>query len=322
MTIKHLVFSGGGPAGLVLYGAAKQLNNVYWNLNNIESIYGTSIGAFIGIIISLGYDWDVVDDYLIKRPWNNNLNIEPFTVINAYHTKGLINQTFITDAILPLLEAKGLNVDTTFKDLYEYNKIDIHIFTTNLNGEQMSNVDISYKTHPDLSVIKGISMTTAYPFIFCPVIEDGNCYVDGGVLNNFPIVDCYNNNQCDEKEILAFNSWTTTTTATTATNNLRDDSTLFDYFIILFKKINREIRSETMEISNLVKCDIDITKGFQCWIDTIESQDYREELINTGVEKADIYIHSKIINGNENICLPSQEPIIGNNSDISNNHMI
>jgi len=67
MTIKHLVFSGGGPAGLVLYGAAKQLNNVYWNLNNIESIYGTSIGAFIGIIISLGYDWDVVDDYLIKH---------------------------------------------------------------------------------------------------------------------------------------------------------------------------------------------------------------------------------------------------------------
>ena len=52
MTIKHLVFSGGGPAGLVLYGAAKQLNNVYWNLKNIESIYGTSIGAYIGIIIS------------------------------------------------------------------------------------------------------------------------------------------------------------------------------------------------------------------------------------------------------------------------------
>ena len=184
----------------------------------------------------------------------------------------------------------------------------------------MSNVDISHKTHPNLSVIKGISMTTAYPFIFCPVIEDGNCYVDGGILNNFPIVDCYNNNQCDETEILAFNAWTTTTTTTT--NNLHDESTLFDYFIILFKKIKREIHSETMEISNLVKCDIDIIKGFQGWIDSIVSQDYREELINAGVEKADIYTQSKIVNGNENICVPSQEPIIGNNSDISNNHMI
>ena len=290
MTIKHLVFSGGGPAGLVLYGAAKQLHNVYWNINNIKSIYGTSIGAYIGIIISLGYEWDVVDDYLIKRPWNNILNIEPFTVINAYNTKGIINESFITEAILPLLEAKGLNTNTTFKELYEYNKIDVHIFTTNLNGEKMSNVDISHKSHPNLSVIKGISMSAAYPFVFCPVIEDGNCYVDGGILNNFPIVDCYNNNKCDEKEILAFNAWTTN-----VISNLCDESTLFDYFIVLFKKIKHEIHSETMEITNLVKCDVDNIKGFQCWIDSIDSKDYREELINTGVEKANVYIESKNI---------------------------
>lgn len=315
MTIKHLVFSGGGPAGLVLYGAAKQLNNVYWSLNNIKSIYGTSIGAYIGIIISLGYEWGVVDDYLIKRPWNNILNIEPFTVINAYNTKGIINESFITEAILPLLEAKGLSTNTTFQELYEYNKIDIHIFTTNLNGEKMSNVDISHKTHPDLSVIKGISMSAAYPFVFCPVIEDGNCYVDGGILNNFPIVDCYNNNKCDEKEILAFNAWTTN-----VTYNLCDESTLFDYFIVLFKKIKREIHSETMEITNLVKCDVDNIKGFQCWIDSIDSKDYREELINTGVEKANVYIESKNINGSENISLPESVTIIGNNLDISNNH--
>jgi len=315
MTIKHLVFSGGGPAGLVLYGAAKQLHNVYWNINNIKSIYGTSIGAYIGIIISLGYEWDVVDDYLIKRPWNNILNIEPFTVINAYNTKGIINESFITEAILPLLEAKGLNTNTTFKELYEYNKIDVHIFTTNLNGEKMSNVDISHKSHPNLSVIKGISMSAAYPFVFCPVIEDGNCYVDGGILNNFPIVDCYNNNKCDEKEILAFNAWTTN-----VISNLCDESTLFDYFIVLFKKIKHEIHSETMEITNLVKCDVDNIKGFQCWIDSIDSKDYREELINTGVEKANVYIESKNINDNENISLSHSETIIGNNLDISNNH--
>ena len=315
MTIKHLVFSGGGPAGLVLYGAAKQLHNVYWNINNIKSIYGTSIGAYIGIIISLGYEWDVVDDYLIKRPWNNILNIEPFTVINAYNTKGIINESFITEAILPLLEAKGLNTNTTFKELYEYNKIDIHIFTTNLNGAKMSNVDISHKSHPNLSVIKGISMSAAYPFVFCPVIEDGNCYVDGGILNNFPIVDCYNNNKCDEKEILAFNAWTTN-----VISNLCDESTLFDYFIVLFKKIKHEIHSETMEITNLVKCDVDNIKGFQCWIDSIDSKDYREELINTGVEKANVYIESKNINDNENISLSHSDPIIGNNLDISNNH--
>ena len=290
MTIKHLVFSGGGPAGLVLYGAAKQLHNIYWNYDNLESIYGTSIGGFIGIIISLGYDWDVIDDYLIKRPWKKILNIEPLTIINSYNTKGLINETFICDALLPLLEAKGLTKDTTFQQLYEFNNIDIHVFSTNLNGDRMKSVDISYKTHPNMSVIRGISMTTAYPFIFCPVIEEGNCYVDGGILNNFPVSDCLKNYNCDEKEILAFNSRITNSSVL---SNLDEDSTLFDYFIVLFKKMNREIYTEKIEITNLVECNVDKIRGFQCWIDTLELSEMREELINDGIEKANLYIERK-----------------------------
>lgn len=298
MTIKHLVFSGGGPAGLVLYGAAKQLHNIYWNYDNLESIYGTSIGGFIGIIISLGYDWDVIDDYLIKRPWKKILNIEPLTIINSYNTKGLINETFICDALLPLLEAKGLSKDTTFQQLYEFNNIDIHIFSTNLNGDRMKSVDISHKTHPNLTVIRGISMTSAYPFIFCPVIEEGNCYVDGGILNNFPVIDCFKNYNCDEKEILAFNSWITNSSVL---SNLDDDSTLFDYFIVLFKKMNREIYTENMEITNLVECNIDKIRGFQCWVDTLELSEMREELINDGIEKANLYIESKTENRDTNV---------------------
>ena len=69
MTIKHLVFSGGGPVGLISYGAAKYLNKEkYWDLKDIKTIYGTSVGAYMGILVSLGYEWDWIDDYFIKRP--------------------------------------------------------------------------------------------------------------------------------------------------------------------------------------------------------------------------------------------------------------
>ena len=306
MTIKHLVFSGGGPVGLILYGAAKRLNNVYWDIGNIESIYGTSIGAFLSVIISLDYPWDVTDDYFIKRPWKKILNIEPLTIFNAYNTKGIINESFICEAMLPLLEAKGLNKNTTFQELYDYNKIDIHMYSTNLNGDRMSSVDISHKTFPDLTIVKGLSMSTAYPFIFCPIIDNGNCYVDGGILNNFPLVECYNNNKCDESEILAFNAWSHNKNLI---SNLDTESTLFDYFIILFKKIKREIETDEMDIKNLVKCDVDNMRGFQPWIDAIESAESRENLINIGIEKANIYIESKAGIGD----------IIENNTDISNN---
>jgi predicted acylesterase/phospholipase RssA len=200
--------------------------------------------------------------------------------------------------LLPLFEAKGLTKNTTFKQLYEFNNIDIHVFSTNLNGDRMKSVDISYKTHPNMSVIRGISMTTAYPFIFCPVIEEGNCYVDGGILNNFPVTDCFKNYNCDEKEILAFNSRITNSSVL---SNLNDESTLFDYFIVLFKKMNREIYTENMEITNLVDCNIDKIRGFQCWVDTLELSEMREELINDGIEKANLYIERKTENRDTNV---------------------
>ena len=61
MTIKHLVISGGGPLGLRYLGALKKLEQEeFWNLDNIESIYGTSVGAIIGAFICLKYDWETL----------------------------------------------------------------------------------------------------------------------------------------------------------------------------------------------------------------------------------------------------------------------
>ena len=69
MVIKHLVISGGGPTGFLSYGAAKYLEkNKFWNIENIESIYGTSIGAVIGIILSLKHTWETIDDYIVNVP--------------------------------------------------------------------------------------------------------------------------------------------------------------------------------------------------------------------------------------------------------------
>mgnify|MGYP001235309235 CR=1 FL=1 len=93
-----------------------------------------------------------------------------------------------------------------------------------------------------------------------------------------------------QKEILAFNSRITNSSVL---SNLDEDSTLFDYFIVLFKKMNREIYTEKIEITNLVECNVDKIRGFQCWIDTLELSEMREELINDGIEKANLYIERK-----------------------------
>ena len=65
MPIKHLVIAGGGPIGLQFLGALEHLNEQgFWNFEDIESIYATSIGTFLGAIICLKYDWFTLNKYI------------------------------------------------------------------------------------------------------------------------------------------------------------------------------------------------------------------------------------------------------------------
>jgi len=289
MVIKHLVFSGGGPIGLISYGAAKQLNKKkFWEIENIKTIYGTSVGAYMGTLISLGYEWDWIDDYFIKRPWSKIIDIEIITLLEAYNKKGLLGEKFINDIILPLLEAKGLSKEVTFKELYEFNKIEIHIYSTEINGEHMKNIDISYITHPNMKVITGLCMSMAFPFIFSPVIDSDNCYIDGGVLNNFPLNDCLEKNR-NSDEILGFDI-----RIPEEDNKILEESTIINYLVILLKKMKKEIdlNSKQREMRNIVKCQVNNLHGFKAWIDLLEDEKLRSQIIEDGTKIADDFLIS------------------------------
>ena len=48
--IKHLVLSGGGVVGFSFYGLLRETNKKgLWDISNIETIYGTSVGSIISI---------------------------------------------------------------------------------------------------------------------------------------------------------------------------------------------------------------------------------------------------------------------------------
>ena len=86
--IKHLVISGGGVYGLSALGALNHLSeNGYWNINNIESIYGTSIGAIISTILALKYEWPILQNYIINRPWEKTFKFDMYSIINSFQKK-------------------------------------------------------------------------------------------------------------------------------------------------------------------------------------------------------------------------------------------
>ena len=52
MTIKNLVLSGGAYKGFYTIGALKYLSKVdFYKIENIEKIYGTSVGSFIDEVV-------------------------------------------------------------------------------------------------------------------------------------------------------------------------------------------------------------------------------------------------------------------------------
>ena len=107
--IKHLVLSGGGPTGLIEYGAIKYLtNNNIINHNTIESIYATSIGSIVAFIYILNFDWTWIDDFFIKRPWEKLVNISYSAYLNIFYDKGIVNKKIIINALRPLFLAKEI----------------------------------------------------------------------------------------------------------------------------------------------------------------------------------------------------------------------
>lgn len=281
--IKHLVFSGGGPAGLITYGAVKELAaaNV-WSLHNIQSMYGCSIGAYLAVVLSLGYEWTWLDDYILKRPWEKVFSLTAQSFWDAYEQKGFLGEKIVLESLKPLLEAKDLPEQCTLQELYAFNHIDIHLYTTNINSLRLTKVDLSHTTHPTLSVIKALCMSMSYPLAFKPVCIDEDCFIDGGLLNNFPLNDCLIQTGCKETEILAFKHlWNEHADKITITS----DSTIIDYMVFLTKKMQCEICTEEQQaqIKNIVYCRVDGLAGLGQWLNAINTEEARMKLMEQGM---------------------------------------
>jgi len=286
--IKHLVINGGGPTGLLCYGAIKHLfEKEFIGIDNIKSIYGTSSGAIAAVIISLKYDWKTLDDYLLKRPWDKVFKIEPDNFIDMYYNKGMFQVSMVKEILEPLLTAKDLTEEITLKEYYEYNHIDLHLFTVEMNSFQK--IDLSHKTHPDLSLITALEMSSAVPILFKPVIVDDKCYVDGSLFDNYPINECLQNEQCSEDEVLGIkNTWSN------LEQTINNEMNIFQYLQASMSKIIKfiQIDSTPKPIRYELKCICDKKLAdYSTWFEYLTNVEMMKELMEEGKTFAELFLH-------------------------------
>ena len=206
MVIKHIVISGGGPTGLMAYGAIKYLaQQGMWAYENIETIYGTSVGALIGAMLCLKHDWTTLDDYIIKRPWEKVL-VQSLEMFELFACKGMAKLGLLDVVMQPLLESKDLTLAITLSELHARSGISLNLFTMELNT--FKKTQLSHVTHPNLPLMDAIKMSACMPILFQPIIRDGCCYIDGGIIANYPLHECMQDTQCKYDEVLGIqNEW-------------------------------------------------------------------------------------------------------------------
>jgi predicted acylesterase/phospholipase RssA len=285
MTIKHLVISGGGPLGLRYLGALEKLEQEdFWKLDDIESIYGTSIGSIIGAFICLKYDWETLNKYIIERPWHDAFKVNAKQIFESYYNKGLFDKKLAEIIFKPLLQAKDLDLNITLKEFYEFSKIDLHIFTFELN--KFETVELSHTTHPELSLLQALTMSSALPGIFMPTIIDNCCYVDGGVMCNYPLNYCLREHN-NKDEILGIKSSYDKETDSYKNVDVTQDTSLLEYVICLTINAMNFIRDtvKVENIENTVRCYVtDNPLTLDIIQEAVKNIDFRKNWIDLGKE--------------------------------------
>jgi len=276
--IKHLVISGGGAAGFAFYGALKHTHDKgIWNIADVESIYSTSAGSIISVFLTLGYDWKTIDDYIVKRPWNQVYKCELPMAIQAIKNQGLFSQYVIQDTFTPLFLGKDISVDITLNKLYELNKKELHFITTDY--ESFDYVDISYKTHPEWRVIDAVYASCCLPLLFSPFYKDSRVYLDGGIRMNYPLQVCLNAG-CDPAEILGIRR---IDLESEVNKTILPSFSLFDVIHKLFHQYTRKIEIDLPEQPIQYQYDIrfsamDLNAIFHC----LSEEEERIRLIEFG----------------------------------------
>jgi predicted acylesterase/phospholipase RssA len=288
--IKHLVFAGGGPTGFSGYGAMKYLlNENHLKMEQIETIYATSIGCAVAFSLCLEYEFSIIEKYLLERPYDAIFPFSMNNLIQLYNEKGLYGTETAYKMFTPLLEGKGLSKDITLEEFYDHFKIDIHFMTFDLNSDKT--YDISYTNEPKMKIIDALYATGAIPTIMKPYFLRDMCLIDGGIRCNYPLKRCTENTKCKLDEVIGFENLYPWSEDKPKIKPLTQDSSIIEYASRIVSKLTRKSISE--EDNPKIPYEIKIyNRGFTLENLTkfVKSSDYRKSLIVDGVTYTRLFV--------------------------------
>jgi len=155
-----LVLSGGGTRGFAHIGALQALEEAGIQADVIS---GTSVGSIVGALYADGYNPPEMLELFRK---NRVIQLSRLTFLR----KGMLSLTGLKKKIYKYIRAK------TFEEL----QLPLYVTVTNLHQGE-----VEYAHEGPLA--EKIVASATIPILFAPVIINRQYYVDGAVIDNFPV---------------------------------------------------------------------------------------------------------------------------------------
>lgn len=200
--IKNLVMEGAGIRGLAYCGAVQELHT-HGKLQALERVAGTSAGSIVACLLSVGYTPDEISTIVGNTDFGA-FNDGEFMFMGG--TERMLNAYgwYKGDVFLGWLEShvsrKTEDVNLTFEALHQRKMdgkpgYDLYVAATNLSQQKAA--VFSHETHPTMRIVDAVRASMSVPFWFEAVCLDdqghvaeqgqGDVYIDGGVLTNYPL---------------------------------------------------------------------------------------------------------------------------------------
>lgn len=197
---ENLVLSGGAIYGYTYIGAIKVLERIGAR-KNIKRFAGTSVGSAIAAFLACGATGKFIEEEM--------MNLEPASLKDSSCFLGDLYRLIrkfgyykgdkATVWISQMLTKLTNNPRITFKEVYEKYGTTLVVVGTSLDKKRA--FYFSHETFPDMEIRLAIRISISIPLVYKAIKWNGDTWVDGGIVDNFPI--CY----FDSDELKTYSCW-------------------------------------------------------------------------------------------------------------------
>ena len=271
---KGLVLAGGGVLGTVHVGALSELFKLGYKF---DYFVGSSIGAFICTLLSCRCPIQDMIYMMMNLDYSAIYggNVCLSGMYNTFKNKGWYNTNKLREMYSNVIKDLCGKSTITFQEIYK--QYGTHLAMTATHLSTSSIVFFDRNTHPEMSVVDACVYSSTAPFVFT-----SNEYVDGGLIDNYPIG--YMHDLIGEESTLGINFHKT------STHTQRNPDTLLNFIHIITDIILEqafELHLTEEGIKNTITVNIPDISSFKLSISNSE----KEKLFKYGVDAIKNYFN-------------------------------